>query len=273
MPTLYVTDLDGTLLNAQDRVSPRSQALLNALIAQGVCISYATARSFTSASRAAAGVAWRAPVIVYNGCQLVDPQTGARLRSQGFAPAARAQVERLAARCGLSPMVYAFVDGAERVSWDASQGNPGKARYLALRQGDPRLRPLPDGRGLYAGDVFYYTFIGAQAELSPLRQALLGVDGAAVLFQQELYRPEYFLEVLPASASKAAGLTALKALLGCRWAVCFGDAANDLPLFAAADAAYAVGNAVPALKAAATAVLPSHEQDSVARWLWAHAER
>ena len=52
--------------------------------------------------------------------------------------------------------------------------------------------------------------------------------------------------------------------------VAFGDAINDLPLFAAADECYAVENAVEALKAAATGVIPSNAQDGVARWLAEH---
>ena len=47
----------------------------------------------------------------------------------------------------------------------------------------------------------------------------------------------------------------------------FGDALNDLALFAVCDEAYAVGNAVPELRAAATGILQSNEQDGVARFL------
>ena len=48
--------------------------------------------------------------------------------------------------------------------------------------------------------------------------------------------------------------------------------ANDLPLFQAADESYAVANAVPELKAAASGIIPSNEEDGVARWLAAHWE-
>ena len=49
--TLYVTDLDGTLLNRQDRVSPFSIQTINNLVEKGMLFTYATARSLVSASR------------------------------------------------------------------------------------------------------------------------------------------------------------------------------------------------------------------------------
>ena len=38
MRTLYVTDLDGTLLNTQDRIHPHSLRIINELAAQGKAI-------------------------------------------------------------------------------------------------------------------------------------------------------------------------------------------------------------------------------------------
>ena len=48
--TLYVTDLDGTLLNRQDRISPFSIETINKLVEKGMLFTYATARSLVSAS-------------------------------------------------------------------------------------------------------------------------------------------------------------------------------------------------------------------------------
>jgi len=42
--TLYVTDLDGTLLGADSRISRRSAAILNELARRGVMVPPATAR-------------------------------------------------------------------------------------------------------------------------------------------------------------------------------------------------------------------------------------
>jgi hypothetical protein len=49
--------------------------------------------------------------------------------------------------------------------------------------------------------------------------------------------------------------------------VAFGDSVNDLSMFRVADEAYAVANAIGEVKAAATAVIGSNEEDAVARFL------
>ena len=46
---LYVSDLDGTLLNRQDRISPFSIRTINGLVEEGMLFTYATARSIESA--------------------------------------------------------------------------------------------------------------------------------------------------------------------------------------------------------------------------------
>ena len=48
MRTLYVSDLDGTLLRPDGRVSAYSLGVLNRLIEAGVLFTYATARSLSS---------------------------------------------------------------------------------------------------------------------------------------------------------------------------------------------------------------------------------
>ena len=49
--------------------------------------------------------------------------------------------------------------------------------------------------------------------------------------------------------------------------VVFGDSANDITMFKIADEAYAVSNAVDELKALATGIIGSNEEDAVAVYL------
>ncbi len=65
-----------------------------------------------------------------------------------------------------------------------------------------------------------------------------------ITFQQEIYRKEYWLEIMPKTASKASAILKLKELLKCDEVVSFGDAVNDLPMFTISDQCYAMANAV-----------------------------
>ncbi|MDE6601175.1 MAG: HAD family hydrolase [Lachnospiraceae bacterium] len=267
MRTLYVTDLDGTLLNGNDQISQYSIETINGLVAKGMQFTYATARSLVSASVVAKGLSTTIPVIAYNGALIINPDTGEVISSLSFTKEEADYVSGVLQENGANPLVYAYVDGVERVSYVTGRENEGIRRYLDVRKGDRRFRPLKDETYLYQGNVFYFTCIADREELLPLYEIFAGDGRFRCTLQQELYRPEYFLEIMPKKASKAEAIKRLKEIWHCDRVVSFGDAVNDIPMFEISDACYAVANAVPELKARATGVIASNDEDGVAKWL------
>lgn len=267
MRTLYVTDLDGTLLNTKDRINPESLRIINELVGRGMLFTYATARSLESACVVAEGLTLTSPVIVYNGAFIMRPDTKEIISSLYFTEEEAGFVRRVLEQSQISPLVYSFVQGRERVSWNTARENEGIKRYLSKRKGDRRLRPLEDGETLYDGNVFYYTCIGEKEELMPLYEIFSGDERFRCTLQQELYRPEYWCEIMPRKATKAEAIRNLKNLWNCDRIVSFGDAINDIPMFRISDECYAVENAVPELKRAATGIVDSNDRDGVAKWL------
>lgn len=268
--TLYVTDLDGTLLNRQDKVSLRSIEIINGLVRRGMLFTYATARSLVSASVAAQGLSTDIPVIVYNGAFIIHPATGTILSQESFSAEEMGRVIEVLESFDISPLVYSYVEGEEKVSWITARENEGIRRYLSLRKGDRRLRPVADHRELYQGNMFYYTCIGEKDALQPVYDLFSRDARFRCTIQQELYRTEYWCEIMPAKATKAEAIMKLKKLWNCGRVVSFGDAINDLPMFEQSDECYAVANAVDELKAAATGIIGSNEEDGVALWLAEH---
>ena len=273
MKELYVTDLDGTLLNRQDRISPFSVRVINELVDKGLLFTYATARSLVSASKVTEGLSTKIPVIAYNGAFIFQPSTGEILSSEGFTDDERSKVREVLNKYRISPLVYSFICGIEKVSWIPQHENDGIRRYLSCRQGDPRFRAVHDPDSLYQGEVFYYTCIGEKDELQPVYDLFSEDSRFRCTIQQELYRPEYWCEIMPAKASKANAIRKLKEMWGCSRVISFGDAVNDLPMFEVSDECYAVENAVDELKAAATGIIGSNEDDGVARWLLSRFEQ
>lgn len=268
--TLYVTDLDGTLLNKNDRINPKSIEIINSLVEKGMAFTYATARSLVSASVVTQGLSTNIPVIAYNGAFIFQPATGEILFREHFSREEMTYASDLIRTYEISPLVYAFIDGVEKVSWNPVRENDGVQRYLSLRKGDRRLRPVENNVQLYEGEIFYFTCIGTKEELMPLYEVISKNKQYRCTIQQELYRPEYFCEIMPAGATKANAIRKLKEMRGCDKVISFGDAINDLPMFEISDACYAVENAVEELKAAADGVIGSNENDGVAKWLLEH---
>ncbi len=233
---------------------------------------YATARSLVSASVVAKGLATTIPVISYNGSLIINPDTGEVLSALSFTEEEAAYVSGILREHGSNPLVYAYVDCVERVSYVTGRENEGIRRYLDVRKGDRRFRPLVDETCLYQGDIFYFTCIADREELLPLYEIFSGDERFRCTLQQELYRPEYFLEIMPKKASKAEAIKRLKEIWHCDRVVSFGDAVNDIPMFEISDECYAVANAVPELKACATGVIASNDEDGVAKWLLRYSQ-
>lgn len=270
--TLYVSDLDGTLLTGKQRVSSRSREIINRLTDEGLLFACATARSRFSSAKVLEGLNITLPMVVYNGAFIQNAATGEVLAGH-FLPKEQAEtIVNQYISAGILPIVYAFVDGKERFSFVPELSCQSLLDFVATREGDPRLRTTDIG-GLTDGDIFYITAMGDEAVLDRFNDRLASEEGLGRVYYREIYTGEYWLEVMSARATKANAVARLKSLLGCDRLVCFGDAINDLPMFLIADECYATANADPRLKEAATGVIGSNEEDAVALWLEQYGEK
>lgn len=268
MKTLFVSDLDGTLLTAKETVSEYSMRLLNKLIDEdGVLFTYATARSLNSAAKAVWGLRQNLPVILYNGAIVMEPWNGNKLYNSHFTGTVRADIRRILHEYDVWPLVYSFLGNKERVSWLRGRETEGMKRYLSRRAGDPRLNPVDSPDELKDDEIFYYTYIDAKERTDVLHAVFEKDARFRCIYQQETYQSDYWLEIMPAGTSKGAAATVLKERLGAEKLVAFGDALNDRELFRAADEAYAVENADEELKKVATAVIGYSEEDSVSKFI------
>ena len=267
MKTLYISDLDGTLLNKEGCISDYTIETINKLIDKGMNFTYATARSLVSATPVTKKLKLNLPLIIYNGTFIIDGKSGKFIHKNIFNDLQVEFVKNIMKKNKINPMVYALVDGKERVTIINEKLNDGMKEYLTKRKDDPRINLTNDLHSLYQGEVYYFTVIGSYQELNLVYEMLKDNVNYNVTFQQEIYRDEYWLEIMPKTASKANAILKLKEILKCDEIVCFGDAINDLEMFKVSNQSYAMENAVDQLKKHATAIIDSNENDGVANWL------
>lgn len=263
--TLYITDLDGTLLRRDERVSAWSLDTLNRLIEQGMLFSYATARSIFTASVVTKGLTLSLPVIVNNGSFIMDAHTRERIVVNQFTDSEAQDIYAALCRHQIVPLVDAIIGGHEKFSYNERAINPALAEFVSARKHDGRDNPLTDTSVILQGEVFYFTCIGEEEKLRAAYAELK--DTYNCIFQFDIYSHEPWLEIMPHTASKSHAVLQLKSLYNCDRVVVFGDGANDIPMFAAADESCAVANAIDALKEIAATVIESNENDGVAKWL------
>lgn len=271
MKTLFVTDLDGTLLTKEETVSRYSCEKLNRLIDAGMIFTYATARSAVSAKRATENLRINAPVALYNGGLIYHFAAHEVLRAILFADDEKRYVLSVLEEYGIMPFVFGVNERKEHIAWREGKETFGMERYLLRRTGDSRLKPVDSDRDLLGGYVFYFKCIGPREQLERAWNDLKLDTRFICIFHQETYQNDFWMEISPRDATKANAVSFLKEKLGCERAVCFGDTSNDSDMFDVCDEKYAVQNADEWLKAKATDIIGYCEEDGVAKWLDLHS--
>lgn len=265
MKTLYLSDLDGTLLRSDETLSPYTSHTLNALVSKGMLFSYATARSVHTARKVTHGLDAKIPLIVYNGTFIIDNVTLEKIATHTFESSEAADIYYTLTHFGIYPIVYALIGSAEKFSYDKRTLSIPLKEFVLSRKGDDRDNPLNSDESILKGDVFYFTCIDTDGKLYPAYLSLK--DKYNCLYQSDVYSGSRFLEILPSGVSKAKAALQLKELYSCDEVVGFGDGLNDIPLLRAADRFYAVENAHEDVKALAAGVIGSNNTDGVAKFL------
>ncbi len=271
MKTLFVTDLDGTLLTRDEKVSEYSCEKINALIERGMLFTYATARSVRSAARALQGLNIQLPGILYNGGLIYHPASRTTYHSVLFGEEEKYYVHSVLTSHGIIPFVFGSNDVRERVAWILGSETEGMQRYLSRRTQDDRLYPVHTQEELLGHYVYYFKCIGPRELLQTAWDILKYDDRFICIFHQETYQSDFWMEISPRAATKANGVTRLKEILGVEKVCCFGDSSNDSDMFDVCDEKYAVMNADEWLKEKATGVIGYCEEDGVAKWLEEHS--
>ncbi len=263
--TLYVSDLDGTLLNGSQRLSEYSHRTVNRLVGEGMIFSYATARSGKTAVVVTAEIDGDFPTVIYNGCFVVKRISGEILYENYFSDEDYTEIYHLMMRYGVSPIVYSFIDGEEKFSYLPNQICVKTKSFIDTRKGDGRENPTSCLDLEHIDKPFYFSCITYAENLLPVYNDLK--ERFSCLFHSDIYSGDAWLEIMPQGVNKSRGVMRLKEILGCDRVVAFGDAVNDLPMFKSADECYAVTNADKRLKEIATAVIAANSEDGVAKWL------
>jgi len=254
---LTALDLDGTLLNDNLEITPRTRDAIRATVDLGVVVAIATGRTHGSARRFALELGIQAPIISCNGAMIREVNGEAPIFHQGIPADLAAQV---VARCVSERMtVEYFCDDLFYVThvdhW---------ARWYWERTGCPPV-PVGDLRRMAGREPTKILIVG-RPEQTAERLSRLRQDYQGRLYVT-LSLPEY-LELLHPRVSKADALRWLAAHLGVpmEQTMAMGDQLNDLEMIEAAGVGVVMAGADDSLRARADFV-PSSEQEGVAEAL------
>lgn len=273
MKKLYVTDLDGTLLNSQIKLSSYTIDTLNRLIQSNLMITYSTARSFYTTSRLLNQVNFQLPCITYNGVYVIDAKTGEVLRKNLLEHFIFNEVMDIAKKLKLKPFVFGKTTlGEEKLLYE-NEENIAHVRFIEERRkrNDKRLKKISSNE--YQLDEFItISFLYPLEEIRSLEQILKKKyeEEISIKIIKDIYNEGYYtLEVSNKDANKGKMLEYVSEYLGVDLnnITVFGDQANDKEMFEKAGTKVAVNNANRELKSLSDIIIESNDDDGVAKYL------
>ena len=269
--TLYVSDLDGTLLNDDSVLSCDTVAMLNRIIEeQEGLFTVATARTPATVVPLMQDVHANLPFIVIGGSAMWNPVTGGFEQTHGIDQETVNAVADVFDRHRLHPFIYRRHGSSLLYTHHCGPMSAQEARFVEDRQHLPLKRFFlddPDYR--HSADEALLIFsMNKFAVLEEITADLREVSTCTVMLYHDIFDDsEGYLEIFTAGTSKAAAIRNLAHQVGAERIVVFGDNRNDIAMLQAADHSVAVGNAFPEVKAVASEVIGSNTDDSVARWI------
>jgi Cof subfamily protein (haloacid dehalogenase superfamily) len=268
---LYISDLDGTLLQENGRLPKSDIDRLNRLIDHGLNFTIATARNYDSVRPILEGLNLKLPVILFNGVYLTDFHSGHNVSESHFISTnVIDHLLELVLPQKIDPFIYTYGD-VHRVYYREAH-NPGSQAYVASLNSDPRLEQITQYNIPENERVSGFLLIDTHPVLQPVCQSLRQSfpEEINVYFAEDVsMRGFHWLQSFHQHANKGRMVKQLADHLD--WplekTVVFGDYVNDLEMFKVAGRAIAMANALPEVKDAAHEVIGSHQSGAVIDYL------
>ena len=270
-PTLYVSDLDGTLLNSHTLVSEKTANLLNQLIAEKqLLFTVATARTPATVSKLMSEVHTNLPYIVMAGAALWDNERKEYSEKQAIDNAIVDQLLHSYEPYDIQPFVYR-IHGNCINAHHSPKLTTGERTFIEQRLQSPLKRLITSGVS-QKDQMDVAVLIYSMGKFNTLRAIADDIEQQGIACTIMCYHDIFdydlgYLEIYAANTTKAAAIEHLAAEIGAGRIVVFGDNLNDIPMMKMADWSVAVGNAFDEVKACADEVIGMNNEDAVARWI------
>lgn len=239
MKTLFISDLDGTLLNSNAKISESTARIINSLIKKGLYFTVATARSERTAIPMTSGLDINVPHILMNG---VIIYSDGYIKYHTISQENAVEISTLFKKHNIMGTAFEIKDNK-----------------LTVHENNTNIT-----------NPIYVTANTDYNILFPLERDISKLENISHTFYEDTYTGKWFLEIFSDKATKANGIKFLREKYGFDKIVCFGDNLNDISMFNESDVRVAVANAKPEIKKLADFVTLSNDEDGVAVWLGEH---
>jgi len=264
---LFVSDLDGTLFDAEAKITTETATMLNEFIEEGLNFTVATGKSFCSIQNQVCKLDLQLPIVCYDGactrmsngdiinCNFVDKN----IVSQALEVFIKSNCNVL--------LFYLDNDFLTENVGIYLQNEEDKyiKRFVKNRQGRTFTYFQKEPNTL---DLFFLGTVGSYDKICSLKNALLLHGIRSVNLNADTYeKGMYWLKVSNPLSKKYIAVSDIMRMASLRKVVVFGDGENDLDLFERADISIAVKNASVSIKQKADVIIKKNTDNAVARYI------
>ena len=269
MKRLFVSDLDGTLLNSDAAISDVTENIINKGIEQGLEFTISTARTPTTALKIIERLNLKLPVMMMNGVLIYDMKKKEYIQKAVMEETVVMVLLGLIKLKGLSCFLYSLTGNEFFAYYDSVDSiSLNYFRNERIMKYDKRFTEVEDLSLVAGKDIIYCMLRETKEKLEGLYRELSVVKGVNTEFYSDIYSEDYYmLEIYSDQASKKEALSYLRTTGHYDSVISFGDNLNDKTLLEASDYFYAVSNAHPQIQNMADSVIPSNDEDGVARFI------
>lgn len=264
---LFVTGLDGTLIDKCGKITSYSKVKLNQLISRGALFTVATSRTPATVRTMLEGVEINLPIIVMNGAALYDMNERHYMDCKYIDSETSFKIIRQFEKCNCNCFIHTIKNDILHIYYGEFNNSIDKKFY------DER-KFLPMHNYIYGNipenrETLYFVAIDKLENIKNIYDSIKEVDifeKISMVYYKYLNNAGYYiLQICSSEASKYRGTKTIQEITSSDFTVTFGDDINDKSIIENADCSYAVEDAVDEIKTKAYDVIGTCKDDSVVK--------
>lgn len=263
---LYISDLDGTLLNNNAKLSDYTKSTLKKLISNNLNFSIATARTPATVVPILSDINLKLPVVVMNGAAIYDIEKNEYIKYNSISNQAVQKILSIFSENKISALSYTLYNNHINAYYDKIN-NHVEEKFIRNRLGSP-YKTFINSKLPKNSDVLYFLLLNKKELVLDIFKQVKDIPEISAIAYKDVYNDGFYnLEIYSDKSSKANSIKEIMHTFNFDRLISFGDNLNDIPMFEISDECYAVKNAVQELKDLSTSVIDSNINDGVANYL------
>jgi hypothetical protein len=263
-PEMIASDVDGTLLDDDEKITARTREAVHAAVDSGAQFVLATGRPPRWVQPVVEALGFAPMAVCANGAVIYDPSTDRIVSARALSTDALGELAEIATRVipGAGLAVERVGDSAHDAATPQFVSSPGYEH--AWLNPDNTEVSIEDLLSAPAVKLLIRKAGAHSSDMAAILAKHVGLEGDITYSTNN-----GLVEIVPLGISKATGVEELARPLGitAENVVAFGDMPNDVPMLDWAGLGVAMGNAHPDAVAAADEITASNTDDGVARVL------